>query len=427
MSSVEFPAASSAALPALPGAEPASGGVGGRSEGAIVLLVAAVQLVNVLEFMIVMPLGPDFAQALSIPVDSIGLIGGAYTAAAALAGLVGAVFLDRFDRRKALALVMAGLVMATAAGAMATGLATLIAARVAAGLFGGPATSLALSIVADAVPPARRGRAMAVVMGAFSIASVLGVPAGLELARLHGWRAPLLAVAALAAVVAASCVAALPPMIGHLVGGRAGEAGGFRRVLSRPGVALALLATAMVMVATFAIVPNIPAFLQFNAGFPRERFGLLYFIGGLVSLVVMAIAGRQIDRIGTTPAVVLSALVLTVDLALTFLGEEPHLPALAFFVLFMAASSVRNVAMNALLSRVPPASERARFQSCVSAVQHLAAAVGAFVGTRLLIELPDRRLGGLPTLGAMSVVLTLLMPGLVLLLELRVRAAERAP
>ncbi|HTA21151.1 MAG TPA: MFS transporter, partial [Polyangia bacterium] len=123
------------------------------------LLVAAVQFVNVLDFMMVMPLGPDFAKGLGIPTSSLGLVSGSYAAAAALAGFLGASFLDRFDRRKALAVAITGLVVGTAAGAFAQGLGTMILARVIAGAFGGPATAIALSIVADVVPPARRGRA----------------------------------------------------------------------------------------------------------------------------------------------------------------------------------------------------------------------------------------------------------------------------
>ncbi len=53
------------------------------SESRFVLLVGAVQLVNVLDFMMVMPLGPDFAKGLGIPTSEIGYIGGSYTAAAA--------------------------------------------------------------------------------------------------------------------------------------------------------------------------------------------------------------------------------------------------------------------------------------------------------------------------------------------------------
>ena len=67
-------------------------------ERTVVLLVAAVQFVNLLDFMMVMPLGPDFAKALDIPLSHIGYLGGAYTLSAAVAGFVGSLFLVRFDR-----------------------------------------------------------------------------------------------------------------------------------------------------------------------------------------------------------------------------------------------------------------------------------------------------------------------------------------
>ena len=78
------------------------------SERLIIFLVGAVQFVNILDFMMVMPLGPDFARALGISTAHLGLIAGSYTAAAAVAGIVGARFLDRFDRRKALGVALFG-------------------------------------------------------------------------------------------------------------------------------------------------------------------------------------------------------------------------------------------------------------------------------------------------------------------------------
>ena len=55
------------------------------SERAIIAVVGAVQFVNILDFMMVMPLGPDFAKSLSIPESHLGYIGGAYTASASVA------------------------------------------------------------------------------------------------------------------------------------------------------------------------------------------------------------------------------------------------------------------------------------------------------------------------------------------------------
>src|SRR5262245_3110584 len=122
----------------------------------MVFLAGAILFVNILDFMMVMPMGPDFAKGLAIPTSHLGWLGGTSPAAAALAGIAGALFLDRFDRRKALAVALGGLVLGTASGALASGFGSLLAARIAAGAFGGPAASLALSVVADVVPPQRR-------------------------------------------------------------------------------------------------------------------------------------------------------------------------------------------------------------------------------------------------------------------------------
>ena len=81
-----------------------------RSERSIVFFVGAVQFVNALDFMMVMPLGPDFARGLHIDPSHLGIIGGSYTASAAISGLIGSMFLEAFDRRKALAVAMLGLV-----------------------------------------------------------------------------------------------------------------------------------------------------------------------------------------------------------------------------------------------------------------------------------------------------------------------------
>lgn len=161
-----------------------------KSEAMILALVGAVQFINILDFMIVMPLGPDFAVALDIPKHDIPSIGGAYTAAGAAAGLLGSLFLDRFDRRNALVVCLVGLFIGTAAATWSTGLNSLMAARVLAGMFGGPASSLAMSIVSDVVPPERRGRAMGAVMGMFAAASVLGVPLTWNLRSASAGRVP---------------------------------------------------------------------------------------------------------------------------------------------------------------------------------------------------------------------------------------------
>src|SRR5207237_7435540 len=106
------------------------------SERTVIFLIGAVQFVNILDFMMVLPLGPFFAGPLGIPASRIGVIGGGYTAAAAISGIACSFFLDRFDRSKALGVAVGGLVMATAVGGVAAGLGSLVFPAIPAGLFG---------------------------------------------------------------------------------------------------------------------------------------------------------------------------------------------------------------------------------------------------------------------------------------------------
>jgi predicted MFS family arabinose efflux permease len=388
------------------------------SERTLLFLVGAVQFVNVLDFMMVMPLGPDFARGLGIPASQLGLVGGAYTAAAAAAGVLGAGFLDRFDRRRALAVAMLGLVAGTTAGGLATGLGTMVLARVVAGAFGGPATALSISIVADAVPPERRGKAMGAVMGAFSFASVLGVPAGLEAARLGGWRAPFFSVAALGLLLAGAALKLMPPMTGHLAarGDAAAPAAGARPgagILRQPVALLALAASATSMLSGFALVPNLAAFAQFNLGFPRDLLGAAYAIGGVISFVVLRAGGRLVDRAGAPAVATLGTLLFLTVIVFGLAYPQPWLPVLFLFAAFMTANSLRNVSASTLASRVPGPGERARFLSAQSAVGHLASALGATLSTRVLTVEADGRLAGMGTLVAGSAVVASLLPVLL--------------
>src|SRR5579862_1247882 len=304
------------------------------SERFLVLLVAAVQFVNVLDFMMVMPLGPDFAKGLGIPTASLGLVSGSYAAAAAIAGLLGASFLDRFDRRKALAVAMTGLVLGTAAGAFAQGLTTMIVARVIAGAFGGPATSLALSIVADVVPPARRGRAMSIVMGAFSIASIAGVPLGLQLSVWFGWRVPFLAVAGLGVGILLLALGRMPSLTGHIDAGN--EVKPLDRMVALWGdstIRLALLTNSLVFLTAFLLIPNIAAHLLQNLHYPRPRLSPAYTVGGVVSLFVLIAAGRAVDKRGPVFVSTIGTLVFAAALVLGFVAPDHffHLPVFALF------------------------------------------------------------------------------------------------
>ncbi|MCC6648762.1 MAG: MFS transporter [Polyangiaceae bacterium] len=386
-----------------------------RRERSIVALLGAVQFVNILDFMMVMPLGPYLVEHLGIHTNQMGLVAGSYTASAAVAGLVGSWFLDRFDRRPALFVAMLGLVVGTAAGGLATSLTTLVLARVVAGAFGGPATALSLAIVSDKIPQARRGRALASLMTAFSVSSVLGVPCGLFLAAHGGWRAPFFVVAAMGAVIAAAATFALPSAREHLDDPQPQPT--YASMLRRSDVRLAAALAASSMMAMFVLIPQISTFMVFNVGYPQARLGLLYMAGGVTSIVVLRAAGALVDRVGAWRIAALGTLLLVPVLYVGFVVASPATPAAALFAVFMASTSLRNVPFNQLQSRVPSPKERARFMSLLSSVQHVSSALAGVLSSRLLSTRADGGLVGMSTVTYVAIGLSLLAPPLMWRIE----------
>jgi len=189
-----------------------------KDVGAAILIAAMIQFINVMDFMMVMPLGPDFSKALGIPLNAMGEVGGVYTFSAAIVGFAAALFIDRFARKTAILACMAGLIVATFLGGFVWNEASMIATRMLAGAFGGPLSSLSLALVADISTPQTRGSAMGKVMGGFAVASVFGVPFGLELAEHFTWRAPFISTACMGVAILAVASFKLPYYTSSSVG-----------------------------------------------------------------------------------------------------------------------------------------------------------------------------------------------------------------
>lgn len=392
------------------------------SERAALLVLASVHFVNILDFMMVMPMGPDFARALGVPMNHLGIIGGAYTASATVVGIAGSILLDKWERRSALTMSVLGLGLATMSGALASGTMSLVCARVAAGAFGGIAATLCFSIVADIVPEERRGRATALVASGFSLSSILGVPAGLELARRGGWRAPFLVVGVIALILAVAARLLLPKLRAHL---DAKEKPAPLPIDARMGLSFAALGCAIL--GNFLLVPNLSAYLQLNMGFPREYMGLLYLIGGLGSLGTMRLSGVWTDRAGALRPVFIATILVSLTLTFGAVLQPPWLPSAVFFAVFMSCNAARWVALNALASRVPPPSARGRFLSAQSAFSHAACAIAAFASAAFLSEDPSGKLVGMPALAATAAVLGLGVPVAVWRLEKLLPSRRLAP
>ncbi|MEK6734515.1 MAG: MFS transporter, partial [Pseudomonadota bacterium] len=182
----------------------------------IILILFLVQFIDVLDFMIVMPLGPDFAIDLRIPHSRLGLLASSYTLAAAFAGILSSTIVDKYERKRLFIFTLIGLILANIFSANAWNFNSLLFSRFLAGVFGGPMTSICFAIVADLFEDKRRGAVMGKIMSGFSFAAILGVPIGLKLSTNFGWSFSFYTVALLGVVTCILIFFYMPEITEHL-------------------------------------------------------------------------------------------------------------------------------------------------------------------------------------------------------------------
>jgi predicted MFS family arabinose efflux permease len=393
-------------------------------EWVLLLVLAGVQFTHIMDFVIMMPLGPQFQTALRINTHEFGQLVSAYGFSACLSGLLAARFLDRFDRKKSLLVLYGGFTVGTLLCAVAPGYWPLMMARAVAGAFAGVMAANVLAIIGDAFPDSRRGRATGVVMSAFSLASIAGVPAGLALANQFGWRTPFAVLGVLSAGVLGLAWFVLPPQRRHLASGT-GEATGTWAVLTNPTHVRAYVLMLALVLSTFTILPYLAIYLVRNAGQAETDLPWVYFCGGGSTLLTLTLFGWLSDRFGKLLVFrALALLAIVPALMLTHLPVVPLAVALLTTTLFMVLTSGRMVPAMAMITASSLPRYRGSFLSINSSVQQMGLGLAPLLGGAILGEgesgTPLTGFGSVGILAAATMLLTVYLAG-------RLRSAEARP
>jgi predicted MFS family arabinose efflux permease len=361
-----------------------------KRERWLLLTLASIQFTSVLDFMIMMPLGPHLTALFGISAGEFGFLVSAYTFAAGLSGLLAATYIDRFGRKRMMLTLYPLFGAAALACSMAPTFAWLMLARVASGFFGGVLMALSQTIVAEVIPFERRGRAMGVVMTSFSVATVAGVPLGLFLASHFNWHAPFLAVALMVSVCAFGAVKTLPSLKGHLASHTSGDSApsllsNLRWVLVDPNHLRAYAMSSSMVFAGFVVIPYITLYLQGNAGFKPEQVPYVYLTGGICTLISARFIGHWSDRAGKAYAFRRLALLMPLPLlAMTLSAELPMAGVLLVSSMLFVVMSGRMIPGMALIGASADPRRRGSFMTLNSAVQSLAMGLAALVGGQIL-------------------------------------------
>jgi predicted MFS family arabinose efflux permease len=382
-----------------------------RRESSILGLMFLVHFCLIVDFMVVMPQGPQLMRFFGATAAEFSLLVSTYTLGAGLLSLLSALFIDRFDRKLSLLVSFAGFAVGNVACALADSFHALVAARAITGAFAGVVGAVIFAIVSDSIDIARRASALGIVMSSFALASIVGVPLCLFASNHLGWHAPFYLLAGACTLSCGVLMNFLPRIDEHLTevhGGLRETLGMFRELVGHPSRALALLFMTFLILGHFSLNPFLFPSVISNSETPEAKLPVIYLIGGLASMLASIAFGRAADRFGKK-AIFGTALVASLlpIYWVTHLAPMGILPVTLVVTSFFVLMGGRLTPAMALVSATALPKNRGSFLSLIGSVQQLAAALAAFIAGSLVTRTGSGKLIGFGRVGIMAAAFSL--------------------
>jgi MFS transporter, DHA1 family, chloramphenicol resistance protein len=287
---------------------------------------------------------PELATDLQVSIPQAGLLISAFALGMLVGAPVLAVVTLTWSRRTALIAFLAVFVLTHVAGALTPSYTVLLITRIVGAFVYAGFWSVAAVTVMALVDTDRRARAMSIVTGGLTVATIVGLPLGTVLGQHLGWRSAFWTVAIL-------CTLAMSGVLATVPGERPDPAtaprlGDELRVLVNARLWLAFATTALVTATILVVFSYLAPLLTETTGLTPGAVPGVLALYGLGSFIGINLGGRFADAlpchtlfISITGLIGLSALLATT-------ASNPAL-AIAVIALLGGFGFAANPALNA--------------------------------------------------------------------------------
>jgi DHA1 family inner membrane transport protein len=343
---------------------------------------------------------PEISAGLDVSVSAAGQLVTGYAVVVMLLTVPLTYATRHVPRRPLLLGLMTLFVLSGLASAAAPGFGLLLASRAVTALVHAVFWAVVTVTATSLFPVSVRGRVVAMVFGATSLATVLGVPAGSWIGQQAGWRAAFLVLSGIGLAALVTVALCLPST-------RAEETAADEDRVPDPARYVVLLVTiVLVMTGLSAAFTYTVPFLLEVSGFSTAAISPLLLVRGAAGVVVLFFAGRLADRYPRPATVAPVALLAVSLLGLYRWGATP-----AVAVVLTAASGIALFAMiTTLTSELLAVAPGDLFIASAggNAVFNVGTAAGAAVGGMVLSAFGVRAVvlvGGLMATAALALLL----------------------
>ncbi|MGX9525652.1 MFS transporter [Alcaligenes nematophilus] len=344
--------------------------------------VSFIQFVHALEFMALTPLFVWMAVDFDVPATYAGYAASAYMGGAALSGVLAARWMHRAALKPLLLLALILLAVLTALGAISSEFGLFILLRLGAGLLGGFLMSAATTLLLHGMNAEQRTDAIAIVVSAFALVSIAGMPVTLFIAVELGWRIALMALAVLCLLAVAIAHRYLPsnPFVAAQPSPLALGKEAWRW-LSLPAIAQA---------GSLLLIPVLIPVLALRYDTQAQQMPVIFMLGGVAALIASRLSATGIKKWGETRISDLGTLILLLSLIMLALGWGT---AHVFMIMFMTGSYTRLVCASARSTSYPTQAQRGRFMALQTTGNHIGSFIALAIPSLLLrtldVSVPD--------------------------------------
>ena len=353
-------------------ADAPSQGLGRAWPGLLTLMLATFAAVTT--EMLPVGLLPSIGAEFGLTESVTGLLVSLYAVMVAVLAVPLTLLTARLPRKALLLATLAAYTVSNLVVALAPNVAIIATGRTLGGISHALFFSVAIGYATRLVSKENTGRALAIASAGISAGFILGVPLGVSLGTALGWRAAFGALAVFIAATLALAVVTLPPIAA------AGLVRGIRRERVRSLVAV-IATNGLVYLGHYTFFTYVSVLLLTSGAAP-EAVGPWLLAFGVVGLLGLLIAARQLD---TRPLA--SALVIVALIAVGIAGVALGYPALP---LVIAAGLVWNFGFGPSASLFQAAAVHVGAVSpdlagaWINAASNAGIAVGAVIGGLVL-------------------------------------------
>ncbi|PSL43889.1 putative MFS family arabinose efflux permease [Chitinophaga niastensis] len=324
---------------------------------------------------------PQIASAFKISIDKAGWLLSAFAIIIAVFGPFTTLLFSGMDRKKAMTFVLAVFTISNIISALATTFPVLLFARILPAFLHPVFWSIGLATAAAAVPSAESPRAVSIVFGGFTIASVLGIPLATFMAAMFNWQAAFVLCAMVNGISLIGLLVLLPPMpaIARI------SYGTQLQIFRKPALWSGLLLAFLMITAMYATYGYLAAYLGTVTKMNGSQISLMLLVFGISGVGGNWLAGKLLSKNIVTTTLVFIVLLCLAHVLVYIAGFQfvPMLVTICVWGFIHTGGFLISNVNVTIHAREAPAFVNSIFTSCGNLAVTIGAAIGGMAIARI--------------------------------------------